>query len=128
MPASNWNLQPEEGWWEKAFERTRNHSEIHGHPKGKNHMIIIVAYDITDPKRLRKVADCCKNYGFRVQYSVFECHVKATQFEALWKSLQHLINPKEDRIIAYPLTVDSCKKIRSSGTVVLMDKPVCYLF
>ncbi len=31
----------------------------------------IVAYDICAPKRLRKVAQTCEDFGFRRQYSVF---------------------------------------------------------
>ncbi|MBV8610741.1 MAG: CRISPR-associated endonuclease Cas2, partial [Singulisphaera sp.] len=41
-------------------------------------MLILVTYDVstTTPegrRRLRKVAIACKNYGQRVQKSVFEC-------------------------------------------------------
>jgi hypothetical protein len=37
------------------------------------HMLHLVAYDISDPKRLSRVARVCKDYGIRVEYSVFEC-------------------------------------------------------
>lgn len=33
----------------------------------------IVSYNITDPKRLRKVATCREDYGQRKQCSVFPC-------------------------------------------------------
>ena len=43
-------------------------------------MFVLVSYDVktsdtTGPKRLRRVARVCKDYGQRVQYSVFECIV-----------------------------------------------------
>ncbi|WXJ88925.1 CRISPR-associated endoribonuclease Cas2 [Moorella thermoacetica] len=43
-------------------------------------MDIIVAYDVNmeskeGQARLRKVATICKNFGQRVQYSLFECRV-----------------------------------------------------
>ena len=31
----------------------------------------IVAYDISDPKRLRRVARVCEDFGYRKQLSVF---------------------------------------------------------
>lgn len=117
-----------EFWWESAFERTRNHSEITGHPRGKKTMLVIVAYDITDPRRLKHVADCCKNYGIRVQYSIFECHLEARHFDDLWEKLKKLIDKKEDRIVAYPISADNSRKIRTCGTVVTCDHPVAYIY
>lgn len=43
-------------------------------------MFVLVTYDVktSDPegtKRLRRVAKACKDYGQRVQFSVFECIV-----------------------------------------------------
>ena len=35
----------------------------------------LVAYDISDPKRLRKVATVCEDFGYRKQYSVFLCRL-----------------------------------------------------
>ena len=43
----------------------------------------LVCYDISDPKRLRKVATACEDYGLRKQYSVFLCRISRTQFERL---------------------------------------------
>ena len=43
----------------------------------------IVAYDISDPKRLRKVALACEDYGTRKQFSVFLCRLSATDFVRL---------------------------------------------
>ena len=33
-----------------------------------------VAYDITDDKRRNRVAKILKDFGTRIQYSVFECN------------------------------------------------------
>jgi len=35
----------------------------------------LVAYDICNPKRLRKVALTCEDFGIRRQYSVFFCRL-----------------------------------------------------
>lgn len=43
----------------------------------------VVAYDICDPKRLRKVAQTCEDFGLRRQYSVFFCRLTAADFVRL---------------------------------------------
>ena len=41
----------------------------------------LVCYDISDPKRLRKVAQTCEDFGVRRQFSVFLCRLTATDLE-----------------------------------------------
>ncbi|NJL21200.1 MAG: CRISPR-associated endonuclease Cas2 [Leptolyngbyaceae cyanobacterium SM1_3_5] len=62
-------------------------------------MNILVTYDVntespTGQRRLRHVATACKNYGQRVQFSVFECRVNEAQYEALRSQLVSIIDPK----------------------------------
>ena len=71
-------------------------------------MQILVAYDVATEKdegkkRLRKVAQVCKNYGQRVQKSVFECLVNRAQYEQLVRELVYCINEKEDNLRIYRL-------------------------
>ena len=54
-------------------------------------------------RRLRKVATACKNYGQRVQFSVFECRVNEVQYEAFQAELRKLIDEKLDSIRFYRL-------------------------
>jgi CRISPR-associated protein Cas2 len=54
--------------------------------------LIVVAYDVNTEsaagrKRLRRVARVCENYGQRVQNSVFECWVDASQWVKLRATL-----------------------------------------
>ncbi len=121
-------MNPPEGWWEEAFLRTSNNSERRGHPRGSTKMLILVAYDITDAKRLKKVADCCKDFGVRVQYSVFECRLEADKFNLFWKRLTALVDPKEDRLVAYPIHGADRHKIRTYGTMILSEAVVAYVF
>ncbi|AFY70028.1 CRISPR-associated protein, Cas2 family [Thalassoporum mexicanum PCC 7367] len=69
---------------------------------------ILVTYDVnTETKegrrRLRKVATTCKDYGQRVQLSVFECNVNEAQYEALRAKLYNIIDPDLDSIRIYKL-------------------------
>ncbi len=63
----------------------------------------LVAYDIANPKRLRKVATACLDYGVRKQYSVFLCRLSATDFVRLRTRLYDLIHLTEDQVLFIPL-------------------------
>jgi CRISPR-associated protein Cas2 len=63
----------------------------------------IVAYDISNPKRLRKVATCCEDFGVRKQLSVFLCRLTATDFVRLRSRLYDLVNLEEDQVFCIPL-------------------------
>lgn len=39
----------------------------------------LIAYDIADPTRLRRVCKAMKSYGDRLQYSVFVCDLNPTE-------------------------------------------------
>jgi CRISPR-associated protein Cas2 len=104
---------------------------VHPHPKppADHDMLRLIVYDITDDKRLRRVANACEDFGIRVQFSVFECWLDAEAFDHLWNRLADLIDPDEDRIAAYTLdknTVD--KRLILGKTMELTQKREFYLF
>jgi len=71
-------------------------------------MQVLIAYDVVTEtsagrKRLRHVAQACKNYGQRVQKSVFECSVNQMQYEIMLRNLLKCINEKEDNLRIYRL-------------------------
>ena len=90
-------------------------------------MLIIVAYDVTDQRRLHRVAKCCEDHGLRVQYSVFECRMEADEFELFWMELSDLIDPEEDRIVAYRICVNCAQRIYAAGTMETNQKHVAYV-
>lgn len=114
-------------WWEDAFTYTPNASEAAGHRCGSSQMLTIVAYDITDEKRLRRVAQLCEDYGVRVQYSVFECRLEADRFDDFWLALQGLLKPDEDRAVAYKVCARCAREIRAAGTQITPEKVVAYV-
>ena len=63
----------------------------------------LVCYDIADPKRLRKVARLCEDFGYRKQYSVFLVRVSATDFVRLRSRLYEAINLTLDQVLFIPL-------------------------
>ncbi len=83
-------------------------------------MLIVVTYDVSTEtregrRRLRHIAQACKNFGQRVQYSVFECTVTAMQYEELRRRLLSIIEEKEDRLRIYRLTEPREKYIEIYG-------------
>ena len=64
---------------------------------------IVVSYDIPDDRRRTKVCRLLKDYGERVQYSVFECRLRPRDFKRLRERLKPLLAPKEDDVRFYRL-------------------------
>ncbi len=75
----------------------------------------LVCYDISDPKRLRKVAKICEDFGYRRQLSVFLVRVSATEFVRLRTRLYEAVNLDEDQVLFLPLCGKCCGGIESLG-------------
>ena len=83
-------------------------------------MCVLVTYDVSTitpegRRRLRRVARVCKNFGQRVQYSVFECEVNDTQWVRLKHDLLEEMNPHEDSLRFYFLGEDVTKRVEHYG-------------
>jgi len=65
--------------------------------------LYIVAYDITDPKRWRRVFKVMKGYGEWVQLSVFQCRLTPRQHAELVALLDGVIHHVEDHVILLDL-------------------------
>ena len=59
----------------------------------------LVSYDISNPKRLRRVARTLEGFGVRLQYSVFECPLDAMRLARLKAQLQDMLNHDEDQVL-----------------------------
>ena len=90
-------------------------------------MLTLLGYDITDPKRLARVAKVCEDFGVRVQYSLFECRLEDPEFQRFWFRLIDEIDENEDRLVAYRIDAKCAKETLTAGTMVCSEKVVCYL-
>ena len=79
----------------------------------------IVAYDIRQPRRLRRVHRQLRKEGVAAQYSVFTVEADDEQIERLLACLRLLIDEHEDDLRAYHLPA-SCP-VWSLGTQQLPD-------
>jgi CRISPR-associated protein Cas2 len=59
----------------------------------------IVSYDISDPKRLRKVFKLMKGYGEHVQLSVFRCELTHRGLVELRARLGAIIHHEQDQVL-----------------------------
>jgi CRISPR-associated protein Cas2 len=71
-------------------------------------MLVLVTYDVSTTtaagrKRLRRVASICKDFGRRVQNSVFECVLDPAQWTSLRLRLMDTFEPATDSLRFYYL-------------------------
>lgn len=121
------SLAPPADWWENAFILQPNASDITGHRCGQHQMLTLIAYDITDQKRLHKIAKICEDWGVRVQYSIFECRLEATAFDNFWSTLRNEIDDREDRLVAYKICLNCARDIRCAGKMESTEQVVAYV-
>ncbi|MDX1969255.1 MAG: CRISPR-associated endonuclease Cas2, partial [Planctomycetaceae bacterium] len=71
--------------------------------------------DISNPKRLRRVATACEDFGRRKQLSVFLVRVSATDIVRLRNRLYDIIDLQEDQVLFIPLCPKCVGSIESIG-------------
>lgn len=89
-------------------------------------MYILICYDVstTTPEgrnRLRRVAKLCRDYGQRVQQSVFECDVGEEQWATLRPALLSTYDPATDSLRFYRLGEDPRARVEHHGTRPSVD-------
>lgn len=89
-------------------------------------MLVLITYDVSTQNaagktRLRNVAKGCVNYGQRVQNSVFECILDASQLLLLKDRLVSLIREDEDSLRFYYLGNNYKTKIEHFGCKISYD-------
>jgi CRISPR-associated protein Cas2 len=83
-------------------------------------MLVVVSYDVSTEdqagrRRLRRVAKICEGHGQRVQNSVFECLVDASQWVKLRARLVAEIKADEDSLRFYFLGNEWANRIEHIG-------------
>ncbi len=59
----------------------------------------IVAYDVSDGKRLRRIFKKMNGFGDALQYSVFACDLSSKERVLMEEALTEIMDIKEDRVI-----------------------------
>jgi len=90
-------------------------------------MLVLVSYDVSTISpggqgRLRRVAKTCRNYGQRVQFSVFECLVDPAQWTVLRQKLLEIIDPETDSLRFYFLGSNWRRRVEHIGAKESFDQ------
>lgn len=89
-------------------------------------MFVVVAYDMADDRRRLNLVKRLKDYGFRVQYSVFECDLDENLIKKLLSELPALL--VEDDSLRFYFVCASCRKqVRVFGGNGLTADPPVYI-
>lgn len=65
--------------------------------------VYLVCYDISDPRRLRKIYRLMRGFGEHWQYSVFRCELSEARKVQLLSRVDEIINHQEDQVLVAPL-------------------------
>ncbi|WP_417775276.1 CRISPR-associated endonuclease Cas2 [Stutzerimonas xanthomarina] len=89
-------------------------------------MMILVSYDVSTmesggARRLRRLSKACRDYGQRVQYSVFEIEVDSAQWTFFKQRLCDLIDLEQDSLRFYYLGKHWQGKIEHVGAKAVLD-------
>jgi CRISPR-associated protein Cas2 len=89
-------------------------------------MMVLVSYDVSTtsvggPKRLRRIAKVCQDYGQRVQFSVFELEVDPANWVRIKQQMRDLIDPDVDSLRFYFLGSKWQDKVEHIGAKPVLD-------
>ena len=90
-------------------------------------MFVLVSYDVSTvtpggQRRLRRVAKTCRNFGQRVQFSVFECIVDPGQWARLRQKLIDEIDEETDSLRFYFLGSNWEHRVEHVGAKPALDQ------
>ncbi len=90
-------------------------------------MIVLLTYDITDPKRLRRMHGFMKEFGINTQKSVFECDIDAMALKRIRTYCTSELDIGQDSVRIYKICSGCMKKVELSGQglkITLLDYAV----
>ena len=75
----------------------------------------VIAYDIPDDRRRKKVHQILMGFGKWTQYSLFECFLTRKQLVLLRSKLAEHLNATQDSVRFYPLCANCLEKVETVG-------------
>ena len=84
-------------------------------------VFVVAAYDIVDNVRRARVATALKNFGERVQYSVFECILDERRTTAMVGEVRRLLDEEQDTFRVYRFCEGCRKAIQVVGRGVITE-------
>ena len=84
----------------------------------------IVAYDITCPKRWRRLFGLLKRRGAHRQFSVFLVLLDREGIRKLAAEIRQIVDPDSDRVLIAPLDQEAATRLIEIGTPGPLPGPV----
>lgn len=78
----------------------------------------IVAYDVREPKRLRRTHKKMQGFGDPLQYSVFACNLSKKELVMMEEAIGEIVNLREDSVLimdAGPVDGRGTESLRTLG-------------
>lgn len=86
-------------------------------------MLTVVSYDVPSDRRRTKLAELLKDFGHRVQLSVFECRLDEARLGRLRTGIERLIEVEEDSVRLYRVCGTCREKVEVLGRGVPPEDP-----
>lgn len=86
-------------------------------------MFYSVCYDVKDDARRLKLAKVLKDFGTRVQLSVFEAELDDKKLQRLKNRVRKVLDEAEDTLRLYPLCATCMARIEILGQGVVTQDP-----
>ena len=88
--------------------------------------MVLITYDVSTEsdggkRRLRRVARACRDFGQRVQFSVFECEIDPAQWVKLKDRLLKEIDAETDSLRFYQLGANWKPRVEHVGAKPALD-------
>lgn len=90
-------------------------------------MRVLVSYDISDDRRRTRLAHVLKDFGERVQYSVFECNLEEAPLARLQARVGALIDAERDSVRIYRLCAECAGRLEVKGKGRRIEDPDVYV-
>jgi CRISPR-associated protein Cas2 len=78
-------------------------------------MFVMISYDVVGDSKRLKLMKLLKDYGTRVQKSVFECNLSPDLYSRVRNEVEKIINKRKDRVRYYTICGNCQDKIEIYG-------------
>lgn len=90
-------------------------------------MFLVVCYDCSDDKRRLKLAKILLDYGYRVQYSVFEADLSSKLLDEMISRIESVIDFKQDSVRIYHICSGCLKQTELRGNAELTNQETVFI-
>ncbi|RLB06265.1 MAG: CRISPR-associated endonuclease Cas2 [Deltaproteobacteria bacterium] len=91
-----------------------------------NRTLYLIAYDITDERRLNRVRQLLKGYSTGGQKSLYECFLTVGELNYIVRMLRRIIKEDEDRVHIF--TLDGRSRTHTLGIALQPKDPKFFYF